>query len=175
MAALTKRRTVASLDNVSRLCYYCLKRSISSKKFYSSDATVPPLNIALPGVYSDNLKNGNMSRKGVTACKDVQVTTLSNGVKVASEESFGPFCTLGGFCIFLLLESYVNGFTIGNPTLPPRLQSTYVHKPTLQPHSCYNVEVNSFRPRFSPSSANLNIFERKSAVTKRLRYHRILH
>ena len=27
-------------------------------------------------------------------------------------------------------------------------------------HSCYNVEVNSFRPRFSPSSANLTIFER---------------
>ena len=133
MAALTKRRNVASLDNVSRLCYYCLKRSISSKKFYSSDATIPPLNIALPGVYSDNLKNGNMSKKGVTACTDVQITTLSNGVKVASEESFGPFCTLGGFCIFLLLESYVIGFTIWNPTLPPRLQTTYVHKPTLQP------------------------------------------
>ena len=96
MAALTNRRTVASLDNVSRLCCYCLKRSISSKKFYSSDATVPPLNIALPGVYSDNLENGNVSRKGGAACKEVQVTTLSNGVKVASEESFGPFCTLGG-------------------------------------------------------------------------------
>ena len=35
-------------------------------------------------------------------------------------------------------------------------------------HSCYDVEVNSFRPKFSSCSAILTIPERKRAVTKRI-------
>lgn len=40
-----------------------------------------------------------------------QVTTLSNGLKVASENRFGEFCTVGGKGIFVF--RYLNNVYIG--------------------------------------------------------------
>ena len=41
---------------------------------------------------------------------ETKVTTLDNGLKVASENRFGQFCTVGGRLILILNE--------GNPTNP---------------------------------------------------------
>ena len=87
-------RQKTSLDNINRQCLSCMIRSVSNRRSCSGAATVPPLNIALPGVHSGNAERKNLTRNDFGL--GVQVTTLPNGIKVASEESFGPFCTLGG-------------------------------------------------------------------------------
>ena len=103
MAALAKCRIAikyrVSCDNLNRLWYKCITGRLNNKRSCSSGPTVPPLNVALPGVSSDNAKNGNLTSRNSLALEGVKVTTLSNGIKVASEKSFGPFCTLGGITV----------------------------------------------------------------------------
>ena len=78
-----------------KICYNCIDRTIKIRKC-SSNTAVPPLNVALPGVAATPV-DGTRKEKGKNRRENnVEITTLSNGIKVASEESFGPFCTLGG-------------------------------------------------------------------------------
>ena len=69
------------------------RRIIDSRRFLSHSST-PPLNVALP----DMSPGPSNSDREVDRQKlrGVQVTKLSNGIRVASEDSHGPFCTLGG-------------------------------------------------------------------------------
>lgn len=50
---------------------------------------LPPLTEALPG--TENVRYATHSRDRIST----QVTTLSNGLRVASEQRFGQFCTVG--------------------------------------------------------------------------------
>lgn len=56
---------------------------------------LPPLNEPLPG----------LPEATYASIKDenhlTQVTTLANGLRVASENRFGQFCTVGGIQIFI--------------------------------------------------------------------------
>lgn len=51
---------------------------------------MPPMNVPVPGlpkpVYANFREENQIT----------QVTTLSNGLRVASENRFGEFCTVGG-------------------------------------------------------------------------------
>ena len=69
-----------------------LRYSTKHKSFnYEEEVkTLPPLNQPLPG----------LPEATYASIKDenhfTQVTTLSNGLRVASENRFGQFCTVGG-------------------------------------------------------------------------------
>ena len=52
-----------------------------------------PMSILNGSYVPKNVSNVNKSKK-------VKITTLSNGLKVASEDSFGQFCTVGGIFTF---------------------------------------------------------------------------
>ena len=113
-AALARSRSSAknkiSFENANRLCYNCMKKVFNKRRSYSDASSIPPLNIALPGatnIHADIIKNGDEDRRKM-AIEDVQVTTLSNGIKVASQESFGPFCTLGGIAEILLKRCHIS-------------------------------------------------------------------
>ena len=95
---ITTRRLQGSnsRDKVSQVCQSCIKKALRTSRRYSVDATVPPLSVALPGVAEARRDLGHDHEKGRPKVGQLQVTTLSNGIKVASEDSFGPFCTLGG-------------------------------------------------------------------------------
>lgn len=101
MAALARSKVSIkgkiSLENANRFCHNCIKNTLYKKRDYSNSGPLPPLNIPLQGqvVLPGQISDGELKRK-MQAIKEVKVTTLSNGIKVASEESFGPFCTLGG-------------------------------------------------------------------------------
>lgn len=86
-----------------------MKTVFNKFRFYSDVASIPPLNVPLPGDASGQVvKNGSVTSSSSRVGNEVQVTILSNGVKVASEESFGPFCTLGGINQILRSLDYDN-------------------------------------------------------------------
>ena len=66
---------------------------IRSRGFANGD--VPPLNEPLPNLPAPppNVVHGHVTKD---SCPGTQITTLENGIKVASEESFGQFSTVGG-------------------------------------------------------------------------------
>lgn len=55
---------------------------------------VPPLSEALPGLPTPIFSSAKIEDQ-VT-----QISTLSNGIRVASEQGFGQFCTVGGETLF---------------------------------------------------------------------------
>ena len=64
------------------------------KNFYSSESTGVPLNEPLPNVAVRPRSSPATSLDAVSY--ETKITTLENGLKVASEESFGQFSTVGG-------------------------------------------------------------------------------
>lgn len=77
-------------NNFPRI-YRCQERALCS---------LPPLNEPLD---TSDTKNGFL--KVPAQNETVRITTLSNGLKVASENSFGQFSTVGGKKIFNFLKS----------------------------------------------------------------------
>jgi len=70
----------------------CTSFNLAKDQHYSS---LPPLNEPLIIDTTDGHKIKGL--KNITENKDeVKITTLSNGLKVASENSFGQFSTIGG-------------------------------------------------------------------------------
>ena len=67
--------------------------SFSLLKCFCSAVNSPPLNVPLEDRHDVVIK-----RKVVdgSSTSEVKISTLSNGIKVASEDSFGQFCTIGG-------------------------------------------------------------------------------
>ncbi len=90
-------RGLCHAEDLQRLCARndIIKRvsTLGNRRNYCDNA-VPPLNVPLSGM--NHVKEGLNSRNDRLKSGGVQVTQLSNGVKVASEDSFGPFCTVGG-------------------------------------------------------------------------------
>ena len=78
-------RSLNSLRRTLKGAYVCR---------YFANGRVPPLNEALPGVppappnLAEHVTQGHQYK--------TQVTTLENGIKIASEDSFGQFSTVGG-------------------------------------------------------------------------------
>lgn len=73
-------------------------------ELYSSHSSGVPLSEPLPNV---GVRLANLGNTSVTpVAYDTKITTLENGLKVASEESFGQFSTVGGLiCTFLILNN----------------------------------------------------------------------
>lgn len=65
-----------------------------TKVFRRTCSNLPPLNEALQ-IDSRNEKRSPQIINPSTLNEEVRITTLSNGLKVASENSFGQFCTVG--------------------------------------------------------------------------------
>lgn len=62
---------------------------------YQAFSSLPPLNEPL--ILDTNDGNKIKHSRNITESNDeVKITTLSNGLKVASENSFGQFSTIGG-------------------------------------------------------------------------------
>ena len=75
--------------NFRNLCKSC---NLSKHQAYSS---LPPLNEPL--IIDTNDGNKVKQSRNITKSNDeVKITKLSNGLKVASENSFGQFSTIGG-------------------------------------------------------------------------------
>ena len=70
---------------------HCTRRF---KNFYSSESKGVPLNEPLPNV---GVRPASSPRvRPDSGSYETKITTLENGLKVASEESFGQFSTVGG-------------------------------------------------------------------------------
>ena len=80
-----KFHMVTFRNNFPRVCHY-YRRALCS---------LPPLNEPLDT--SDTVKS---FLKDPAQSETVRITTLSNGLKVASENSFGQFSTVGGKPIY---------------------------------------------------------------------------
>ena len=87
-----------------------LRRLPKSRAFFEADgplklvqqrcycaSVIPPLNEPLPNT-SSIPKTSNLVAK--VGGRDLKTTTLSNGLKVASEDCFGQFGTVGGEYVF---------------------------------------------------------------------------
>eukprot|EP00794_Sanderia_malayensis_P015903 gene15903-17503_t len=85
------RTAARQFQHSLKLNKFAISNRICSRRCLS-DASTPPLNVPLPGILSaptDLKRNDRLDLHGL------KVTTLSNGIKIASEDSFGPFCTVG--------------------------------------------------------------------------------
>lgn len=81
-------RVVSS--NVYKRAIFCI-RTVSSRRFSTE---LPPLNQPLDGINETPTKF--LKNHTPLDSSEVRVTTLSNGMKIASENSFGQFSTIGG-------------------------------------------------------------------------------
>ena len=70
------------------------------KKCYSSESREVPLSEPLPNV---GVRPPSSPGAPVGGAYETRITTLENGLKVASEESFGQFSTVGGLCASFVL------------------------------------------------------------------------
>lgn len=68
--------------------------ALNFKRFYC-DKALPPLTTPLNVAKDDFSKAGQVIIPARGGRGEVKITTLSNGLKVASEDSFGQFCTIG--------------------------------------------------------------------------------
>lgn len=59
-----------------------------------SDSSIPPLNLPLEN-FDRSPSNITKTRVEADNRQGIKISTLSNGLKVASEDSFGQFCTVG--------------------------------------------------------------------------------
>ena len=80
-------------QNLGRVAFRNKHGSFSLLKRFCSAVNNPPMNVPLEDKHDvvRKRKPGDGS-----SASEVKITTLSNGIKVASEDSFGQFCTIGG-------------------------------------------------------------------------------
>ena len=101
MAAYSRRIGIKYFENISRP--KVIKSLLSKQQctcrltsFYSSESKGVPLSEPLPDV---EVRPPSSPDSHVDVCSyETKITTLENGLKVASEESFGQFSTVGGLC-----------------------------------------------------------------------------
>ena len=98
MAAYTRQIGVKYISDISRpnVLRSLLKKQQyirTLRKFCSSESGGVPLNEPLPNVL---VKPRSSLIPRDTTTYETKITTLENGLKVASEESFGQFSTVGG-------------------------------------------------------------------------------
>ena len=99
MAAYSRRVGLKYLEDISRpkvLKTLLNKQQCARglKNFYSSESKGVPLSEPLPnaGVRPPTSPSARID----AGSYETRITTLENGLKVASEESFGQFSTVGG-------------------------------------------------------------------------------